>query len=78
MKIEISIKDLILFCLVIALFVFVFTKFIKLNNALELAKRQGQIDLNTKNLGTLDQVLRSHDGRIMALESEKSGPPGKK
>lgn len=78
MKIEISIKDLILFCLVIALFLFVFMRFIELNNALELAKRQGQIDLNTKNLGTLDQVLRSHDGRILALESEESGPPGKK
>ena len=77
MKIEISLKDLIVFCLMIALFLFVFTQFIKYEKALDLAKRQGQIDLNARNVGTLDQILKSHDDRIKALESEESGSPGK-
>ena len=77
MKIEISLKDLILFCLVIALFLFVFTQFARFESALALGQRQAQIDLNIKNIGTLDQVLRSVDERVKALESEESGPPGK-
>lgn len=77
MKIEISLKDLIVFCLIAALFLFVFTQFVKYEKALEIAKRQGQIDLNSTNIGTLDQVIRSIDERVKALENEESGPPGK-
>ena len=77
MKIEISFKDLIIFCLIAALFLFVFTQFAKYEKALDLAKRQGQIDQNSKNVMTLDQAIGNHEERIQKLESGESGPRGK-
>lgn len=77
MKIEISLKDLILFCLVVALFLFVFTQFTKYEAALALGKRQGQIDLNTQNIRTLDQIIGIHDKKIKQLEGLESEPSKK-
>ncbi len=68
LKIEISLRDLILYVLVIGLCIFVFLKFQVYEMELGLAQRHGQISQNDKNVQVLNQNLQDHERRIMALE----------
>lgn len=67
-KIEISLRDLILYVIVIVLFIFVFLKFQVYEMELGLAQRHGQITQNDKNVQVLNQNLQDHDKRLTRLE----------
>ena len=67
-KIEISLRDLILYVLVLVLFMFVFLKFKAYEMELGLAQRHGQITQSTQNIQVLNQNLQDHDQRLKRLE----------
>ncbi len=67
-KIEISLRDLILYVLVLALFIFVFLKFQVYQLEIGLAQRHGQITQATQNIQILDKNSQDHDQRIKRLE----------
>jgi len=69
LKIEISLRDLILYVLVIALFIFVFLKFQIYEMELGLAQRHAQITQSTQNIQILDQNVKDHENRIKRLEA---------
>jgi len=68
LKIEISLRDLILYVLVVVLFVFVFLKFQVYEMELGLAQRHAQITQNISNIQVLDKNIQDHDKRINQLE----------
>lgn len=67
-KIEISLRDLILYVLVLILFIFVFLKFETYKMEIGLAQRHGQITQSTQNIQILDKNIQDHDKRIKQLE----------
>jgi len=67
-KIEISLRDLILYVLVLVLFIFVFLKFKAYEMEIGLAQRHGQINQSTQNIQILDKNIQDHDKRITQLE----------
>ena len=67
-KIEISLRDLILYVLVIALFVFVFLKFQVYQLELGLVQRHTTIEQSQRNIQILDQNVKDHENRIKRLE----------
>ena len=69
-KIEISLRDLILYVLVLVLFIFVFLKFQVYEMELGLAQRHGQINQSTQNIQVLNQNLQDHEKRITQLEQQ--------
>lgn len=68
LKIEISLRDLILYVIVIFLLIFVFLKFQVYEMELGLAQRHGQITQSTQNIQILDKNIQEHNKRITALE----------
>ena len=68
LKIEISLRDLILYVLVLVLFIFVFLKFQVYSLEIGLAQRHGQITQSTQNIQILDKHIQDHDKRIKQLE----------
>ena len=68
-KIEISLRDLILYVLVIVLFVFCFLKFRAYEMELGLAQRHSLIEQNAKNIQIFDQNVQDHEKRIKRLEA---------
>ncbi len=68
LKIEISLRDLILYVIVIVLFIFVFLKFQVYEMELGLAQRHGQITQSTQNIQILDKNIQEHNKRLIALE----------
>lgn len=68
LKIEISLRDLILYVLVIVLFIFVFLKFQVYELEIGLAQRHALITQNDQNVQVLDKNLQDHDKRITQLE----------
>lgn len=69
-KIEISLRDLILYVLVIALFVFVFLKFQVYQLEIGLVQRHTMIDQAQRNIQILDQNVKDHENRIKRLEQQ--------
>ncbi|MCK5127934.1 MAG: hypothetical protein KAR42_16875 [candidate division Zixibacteria bacterium] len=70
-KIEISLRDLILYGLILALFIFVFLKFQVYQLEIGLVQRHAQITQSTQNIQILDKNIQAHDQRITALEQSK-------
>ena len=68
LKIEISLRDLILFVLVLALFIFVFLKFQVYHLEIGLAQRHAQITQSTQNIQILDKNIQDHKQRLKRLE----------
>lgn len=68
LKIEISLRDLILYVLVIALFIFVFLKFQVYQLEIDLVQRHTIIDQAQRNIQILDQNVKDHENRIKQLE----------
>lgn len=73
-KIEISLRDLILYVLVIALFVFVFLKFQVYQLELGLVQRHTTIEQSQRNIQILDQNVKDHENRIKRLEALNKAP----
>ncbi len=73
-KIEISLRDLILYVLVLVLFIFVFLKFQVYEMELGLAQRHGQITQSTQNIQILDKNFQDQDQRIKRLEALNKAP----
>lgn len=57
MKIEISLKDLILFFLILFTLMFSIITFIDLQNRIEFAEKVNQINRNSENIQLLDKVI---------------------
>ena len=74
LKIEISLRDLILYVLVLVLFIFVFLEFRVYKMELGLAQRHGQITQNDQNVQVLNQNLQDHEKRIKQLEALNKPP----
>ena len=74
LKIEISLRDLILYVLVLALFIFVFVKFKAYEMELGLAQRHGQITQSTQNIQILDKNIMDLGKRVEQLEQLYSAP----
>lgn len=70
LKIEISLRDLILYVLLIALFIFCFLKFQVIQLEVGLALRHSQIEQNNRNVQLLNQNIQDHDKRIKRLEQQ--------
>jgi len=68
LKFEISLRDLILYVLILGLFIFVFLKFQVYSLEIGLAQRHGQITQSTQNIQILDKHIQDHDKRIKQLE----------
>lgn len=69
MKIEISLKDLILFVLVLVLFIYCFLSFRTYRMELGLAQRHALINQNDQNVQILDKKILDLDKRIRQLEA---------
>lgn len=67
-KIEISLRDLILYVLVISLFIFVFLKFRIYEMEIGVAQRHTMIEQNSRNVQVLNQNVQDHEKRIKRLE----------
>ena len=68
-KIEISLRDLILYVLVIALFVFVFLKFQIYQVELGMAQRHATIEQSQRNIQIINNDVQDHEKRIKRLEA---------
>jgi len=69
LKFEISLRDLILYVLLIALFIFCFLKFQVYEMELGLIQRHGLITQSDQNIQVLNQNLQDHNKRITQLET---------
>ncbi len=69
MKIEISLKDLILFVLVLVLFIYCFLSFKTYKMEIGLAQRHALIQQNDANVQILDKNIKDHNQRIKKLEA---------
>lgn len=69
MKIEISLKDFILFVLVLVLFIYCFMSFRTYKMEIGLAQRHALIQQNDQNVQILDKNVRDHDARLKKLEA---------
>ena len=69
LKIEISLRDLILYVSLIALFIFCFLKFQVHQLELGLIQRHTAIDQNMRNIQIFDQNVKDHEIRIKRLET---------
>ena len=73
-KIEISLRDLILYVLVLALCIFVFLEFRVYKMELGLAQRHGQITQSTQNIQILDKNIMDLGKRVETLEQIYTAP----
>lgn len=74
LKIEISLRDLILYVIVIVLFIWGFLKFQTYELEIGLAQRHGLISQNDQNVQILDKKIIELERRIIQLEALNKAP----